>query len=405
MLLGVACGWILSLSGLPSVTKATIISGLGVPTALFLRLIRMIIAPLVLTTLISGVSQMGGGGVRKIGLLTLLWFVVFSLISVATGLALVNLFGPGNSLHLVPSMARAVGPTAAMGHTPGILDTIVEFAPTSVIDSMAQNRILQIVVFSIFAGVALGSLGERAKAVSEVLAQGSDLMLKMAGYVMAGAPVAVFSALASNVLEHGIGSLAMLGGFVSQFYVALAVMAMWISLAGFLFLGRRIFTLLALMREPLLVAFSTSSSEAAYASSVEAIRKFGVSERIYGFVLPLGYSFNLDGTMVYSAFAVIFIAQAYGIQLPLAEQLGIMLFLMLASKGAAGVPRGALLGLAVALESFRLPQAGLALIIAVDALLDMGRTTINVLGNAVATASIARLEGELSAPSSLSGAK
>jgi len=394
MVLGVLCGWLLNTWGLSGASKTLVLSILGLPTTIFLRLIRMIIGPLVLTTLIAGVSQMGGKGVRKAGLLTLLWSMIFSLISVVTGLGLVNLLEPARDLHLTVSAAGvAQGVVPSPPHD--IFTTIAEFAPTSVFDALAQNRILQVVVFAVFAGVALRSIGDRGKPIFDLVQSGASLILKMAGYVMAAAPLAVFSALAATILQRGLGAVTMLGGFISEFYLALVVMVLWIGLAGFIFLGRRVFSLLGLMREPLLVAFSTSSSEAAYASSLVAIQQFGVSARISGFVLPLGYSFNLDGTMLYSAFAVIFIAQAYGVHLPLAEQVGIMLFLMLASKGAAGVPRGALLGLAVALQTFQLPQEGLVMIVAVDALLDMGRTTVNVLGNAVATASIAKLQGEL----------
>jgi Na+/H+-dicarboxylate symporter len=267
--------------------------------------------------------------------------------------------------------------------------------PVSIADAAAQNKILQIVVFSAFVGVAIGGLGERAMLVRSFAEQLALIMFKVAGVIIRAAPIAVFAAMAATTLEHGVGTVATLGRYVVVFYLGLVTMAAALIAVGAAFLGPQIGGLLKAMREPMLIAFSTASSEATLPSTFEAVGKLGVSPRIAGLVLPMGYAFNLSGTLIYSSFAVLFIAQAYGIAMPVSSQIGMLLFLMVANKGAAGVPRGALITLTLTLQTFGLPLEGIAIILGVEALLDMGRTTINVLGNAIATASIARLSGDM----------
>jgi Na+/H+-dicarboxylate symporter len=260
---------------------------------------------------------------------------------------------------------------------------------------MARNEILQIVVFSVFVGTALAAMPGKATAVVEVIEQIAAVMLKVTGYVMTFAPLAIFAALAATVTEQGIGILLTYAKFVGGFYLSLGVLWGVLALAGAAAVGVRGFGLIPMVREPILLAFSTASSEAAYPKTLEQLQKFGISRRIVSFVLPLGYSFNLDGSMMYCTFATLFIAQAYNVHLSLAQQVTMLLLLMATSKGMAGVPRASLVVIAATLSYFHLPDAGLLLIIAVDHLLDMGRSATNVVGNSVAAAVVARWEGEL----------
>jgi Na+/H+-dicarboxylate symporter len=261
---------------------------------------------------------------------------------------------------------------------------------------MASNEILQIVVFSVFMGVALASLGERAAGIVNLAEQLVDVMLKITGYVMMVAPLAVFAALASIIAQNGLGILLTYSKFILSFYFALLVLWVVIAAFGGLVIGRRVVPLIASMQGPILVAFSTASSEAAFPRILDQLQRFGVPRRIAGFVLPLGYSFNLDGSMMYCTFATLFIAQVYGIELTLAQQVTMLLILLVTSKGIAGVPRASLVVIAATLAYFHLPEAGLVLIFAVDQFLDMGRSATNVVGNAVASAVQAKWAGQLS---------
>ena len=363
------------------------------PTA-FLRLVRMIIAPLVFATLVVGIAKMGDiGTVGRIGIKALGWFLFASLISLTLGLVLVDLLEPGKALQL-PLPAG----DAATGLAPGglsLAEFIAHTIPTSVIDAMARNEILQIVGFSVFFGVAMTALGERTKIVLEGLEGLSLIMLRVTGYVMLFAPLAVFGALASTVAQEGLGVIKVYGLFMGEFY--LGILALWVVLAclGALVIGPRVLRLLRGVREPALLAFSTASSEAAYPKTLEELEKFGISNRIASFVLPVGYSFNLDGSMMYCTFAVMFIAQVYGIHIPIGAQIVMLAILMLTSKGMAGVPRASLVVIAATLAQFDIPSAGLVLLLGVDHFLDMGRSATNVVGNSIATAVVARWEGEL----------
>ncbi|MES2156997.1 MAG: dicarboxylate/amino acid:cation symporter [Pseudomonadota bacterium] len=359
---------------------------------IFLHLIKMIIAPLVFSTLVAGIAHMGdSAALGRIGGRALAWFVIASLISLTLGLIFVNFFQPGAGLNLVRSGVESGVNTEALNFR----DFILHVFPTSMVGAMAENSILQIVVFSLFVGVALTAIGDKGKPIVTVIESMVELMLQVTGYVMRVAPFAVFGALASVVTTEGLGVLVTFGQLIGEFYLALG--ALWILLfaAGSIFLGKRMFKLVRYVREPLLIAFSTASSEAAYPKMLEQLDRFGVPRRIYSFVLPLGYSFNLDGSMMYSTFATIFIAQAYGIDLPIATQITILLVLMVTSKGIAAVPRASLVVVAATLGQFDLPVEGVAFILAVDHFMDMGRTATNVLGNAIATSVITKWEGML----------
>jgi Na+/H+-dicarboxylate symporter len=271
---------------------------------------------------------------------------------------------------------------------------VAHLVPRSIVEAMATNEILQIVVFSLFFGVACAALGERARKLVEGIEELSYVILSITGYVMALAPIAVFASMAAIVTTQGLGILVTYGKFVLEFYLGLAVLWCLMFAVGYLIFGHHSFRLANLIREPFLLAFSTASSEAAYPKTMEQLAKFPISKKIISFVLPMGYSFNLDGSMMYCTFAVLFIAQAYNIELPFGQQITMLLLLMLTSKGMAGVPRASLVVIAATLASFNIPEAGLLLIIGIDQFLDMGRSATNVIGNTLATAVIAKWEGE-----------
>jgi Na+/H+-dicarboxylate symporter len=272
---------------------------------------------------------------------------------------------------------------------------VTHLVPRSVFEAMANNEILQIVIFSVFFGAAAASFGDRAKAVVDWVEQVSHVMLKVTAYVMGLAPIAVFAAIASIVTTQGLGILWTYGKFMGEFYLGILILWCLLALAGFIFVGPRIGRLLSLIKEPIMLAFSTASSEAAYPKTLEQLERFGANPKITSFVLPLGYSFNLDGSMMYCTFATIFIAQAYKIELNLTQQITMLLILMVTSKGMAGVPRASLVVIAATLATFNIPEAGLLLIMGIDQFLDMGRSATNVVGNSIATAVVAKWEGEL----------
>jgi len=366
-------------------------------TDIFLRLIKMIIAPLVLTTLIGGIAKMGDAStVGRVGLKTLAWFLAATVVSLLVGMVMADALHPGTGLKL--DMAAAGGEPVAGAAGLTLKDFMAHVFPTSVIEAMGKNEILQIVVFSLFAGVALGALGERAKGLLGLIEQGAELMLRITSYVMLFAPVAVFAAIAAAVTTQGLGILLTYAAFVGSFYLSLLLLWAVMLGASALVMGPRAWALFRAVREPLLLAFSTATSEAAYPITLERLEAFGVAKRVASFVLPLGYSFNLVGSMAYCTFAVLFIAQAYGVHLSLAQKLTMFLMLMVTSKGIAGVPRASIVVIAATLPIFHLPDVGVLLILAVDHFLDMGRTATNVLGNALAAGTVAKWEGQLSHP-------
>ncbi len=360
---------------------------LSLVTTIFLRLIKMIIAPLVFSTLVAGIAHMGSASeVGRIGTKALAWFLFASVVSLSLGLAMVHLFQPGIGMNL---------PNDGAGQTAGgmsLTDFVAHLVPRSIVEAMANNEILQIVVFSIFVGTAIAAAKERAEAVVALVEQIAGIMFRVTNYVMLFAPAAVFAALASTVATQGAGVLVVYAKFIGGFFVALALL--WSLLLAAAYAVRRDFALLGAARGPMLIAFSTASSEAAYPQLLERLEGLGLSRRIASFVLPLGYSFNLDGGMMYQTFAVVFIAQAYGIDLTAAQQLSLLLLLMVTSKGMAGVPRASIVVVAAALPYFHLPEAGLLLILAVDHILDMGRSATNILGNAVACVVVQAWEGK-----------
>ncbi len=396
MLLGILVGHLVRSMASDAAMVTSFTDNIILLTDIFLRLIKMIIAPLVFTTLTVGIAKMGDSKtVGRIGIKTMGWFMTASLLSLSLGLIMVTLLKPGVGLELsVPESSAATGIVAG---AITLKDFVTHAIPKSVVEAMANNEILQIVVFSLFFGLAAASLGERAKPVVKLLASTADIMLKVTGFVMMFAPLAVFAAIAAMVAKEGVGILSTYGTFMVQFYVSIG--ALWLVLIGMgaFFLRGRILDLLRMIREPALLAFSTASSEAAYPKTLERLEHFGCSKRIASFVLPMGYSFNLDGSMMYCTFATLFIAQAYGIELTFAQQITMLLLLMVTSKGMAGVPRASLVVIAATLSQFHIPEAGILLLLGIDHFLDMGRSATNVLGNAIAASVVAQSEQSLGA--------
>ncbi len=393
MVLGISAGYI-CYRFFPE-SSASMANAAALLPMIFLRLIKMIIAPLVFATLVGGIARMGDGhAIGRVGAKTMGWFISASLLSLTLGLLLVNLFKPGKSLQLALPAVDAHSDIATSNLS--LVNFIEHTIPTSLVDAMARNEILQIVVFALFFGGAMATLGERNKPLLDIVDTIAQIMLKVTGYVMLFAPFAVFGALAGTVAKQGLGIIASYGVFMGEFYGAMLVLWLLLIIAGAVVIGPRIVQLMRLMREPLLLAFSTASSEAAYPKTLEQLESFGCSNKIASFVLPLGYSFNLDGSMLYCTFAVMFIAQAYGIELSAAQQIMMLLVLMLTSKGIAGVPRASLVVIAATLSQFNIPEAGLLLLFGVDHFLDMGRSATNVVGNSVATAVVSKWEKALS---------
>ncbi len=359
---------------------------------IFLRLIKMIIAPLVFSTLVVGVAKQGSvKTVGRVGGKTMLWFVMGSFLSLFLGMILVNFFQPGADRHEVATAAASNIEHATLT----LKDFVSHIFPTSIIDAMAKNEILQVVVFSLFFGVATAALGEKGEAITKLLDSLAHIVLKMTGYVMNFAPLAVFGAMTAVIAKQGLGILGTYSKFIGEFYLGLGILFTILVLAAFLFIRRKVLTLLRHIKEPVLIAFSTSSSEAAFPKLMLELERFGCEEKVVSFVLPLGYSFNLDGSMMYMTFASLFIAQSYGIQLDTGTQIAMLLVLMLTSKGIAGVPRASLVVIAGTLDTFKIPAAGLALLLGIDPLLDMGRSAMNVVGNSIATAVVSKWEGAL----------
>jgi len=394
MVAGIVVGWMCH-QLLPTPESAKTVAGyISLVTDIFLRLIKMIIAPLVFSTLVVGIAHMGDTkAIGRIGIKTMVWFISASLLSLLLGLILVNILQPGAALNL--PLPDASASSTLKTSSLSLKEFITHLVPRSVFEAMANNEILQIVIFSVFFGAAAASFGDKAQTVVDWVEQVSHVMLKVTGFVMALAPIAVFAAMASIVTTQGLGILVTYGTFMGQFYLGILILWGLLALAGFLVLGPRVGRLVSLIKEPILLAFSTASSEAAYPKTLEQLERFGASKKITSFVLPLGYSFNLDGSMMYCTFATLFIAQAYKIPLDLTQQITMLLMLMVTSKGMAGVPRASLVIIAATLATFNIPEAGLLLIMGIDQFLDMGRSATNVVGNSLATAVVAKWEGEL----------
>jgi Na+/H+-dicarboxylate symporter len=375
-------------------TREDKLVGFSILSDIFLRLIKMIVAPLVFTTLVVGVAKVGDiKAVGRIGGKTMLWFLSATLVSLLLGMVLVNFFKPGETMHIpLPDshLSSGIQKTAL-----SLRDFITHVFPKSFFEAMANNEILQIVVFALFFGVATGAIGEKGEIVIKAMDAFAHVILKVTGYVMLVAPLAVFGAITAVVARQGLGILSTYAIFIGEFYFSLIVLWLVIILAGFFVLRTRVFNLVNRIKDAMLIAFSTSTSEAAYPRILMELERFGCNNKIVSFVLPLGYSFNLDGSMMYMTFASLFLAQSYGIHLAFGQQLSMLLVLMLTSKGIAGVPRASLVVIAGTIAMFNIPEAGLALLIGIDPLLDMGRSATNVLGNAMATAVVSKWEGEL----------
>lgn len=398
MLLGFALGAFIYYQATPVFAKS-FADNIKILSTIFLRLVQMIISPLVFTTLVVGIAKLGDlKTVGRVGGKAILWFISASLASLLLGMLLVNIFKPGQYIDL--SMADAEGLKDLMSKKQeafSLAKFVEHVVPRSLFEAMANNEMLQLVVFSIFFGVATAAMGDKAKALVKALDTAAHIILKMVGYVMNFAPLGVFGALAAVVATKGLGIFKFYLIYYGYFLLGIALLWVLLITVGSLILKKRMPSLLRHIGSPLMIAFTTTSSEAVFPKLTEELERFGCKDKIVSFVLPLGYSFNLDGSMMYMTFASLSIAQAYGIQLDLATQLTMLLVLMLTSKGIAGVPRASLVVVLATCTMFNIPPEGVALILPIDHFCDMFRSMTNVLGNALATTVVSKWEGELSA--------
>ncbi|MDB5197659.1 MAG: C4-dicarboxylate transporter [Flaviaesturariibacter sp.] len=395
MLLGIGVGYVINTNSSPEFI-ASFSKNIKLLSAIFIRLVQMIIAPLVFTTLVVGIAKLGNlKTVGRVGGKAILWFVTASLVSLLLGMLLVNVFEPGRYIDL--SQTDTAGLKDIMGKTEGfsLENFVTHIIPKSFIEAMATNEILQIVAFSIFFGVAASALGDYTKPVVHALEVASHIILKMVNYVMNFAPFGVFGAIAAVVAAKGLGIFQFYLIYFGYFILGIAILWAVLLTVGFIILKGRMKELLRRISGPLLIAFSTTSSEAVFPKLTEELERFGCKDKIVAFVLPLGYSFNLDGSMMYMTFASLAIAQAYGIHMPLGTQLTMLLVLMLTSKGIAGVPRASLVVVLATCAMFKIPPEGVALILPIDHFCDMFRTATNVVGNGLATSVVSKWEGEL----------
>lgn len=394
MLMGLVAGGLLYYGVDDAGQRARYAEQVALLSDLFMRLIKLIIAPLVFSTLVVGIAKLGDvQAIGRLGARALLYFIAASFVSLLLGLLLVNLFQPGLHLHLpLPDSTAGVGLNATRLNLEDFLHHLV---PRNIVEAMANNEILQIVVFSILFGLAAASTGDKGQPVIAALDATGHVMLKVTAYVMLAAPLAVFGSTTALIARQGFAILTTYGLFMLDFYAALLLLWLLLLAVGWAVLGRRVKTLVARLRGPFLLAFTTASSEAAFPRTLQELERFGCPNRIVSFVLPLGYSFNLDGSMMYMTFAALFIAQAHGLVLSLPQQMTLLLTLMVTSKGIAGIPRASLVVIAGALGLFGIPESGLLLLLPIDQFLDMGRSATNVLGNGIATTLLSRWEGQL----------
>lgn len=377
--------------------KKKVASNYSILSDIFLRLIKMIIAPLVLAVLVMGVAKVGDfKSVGRIGGKTIIYFTFATLLALGLGLVIVNIFEPGHKLTL--DMPDANAESGVKTNAQDAKNFIAHVVPDSIIRVMAENEILPIVIFALFFGIAAASIGEQGKPMIRAMDSLSHIMFKVTNFVMNFAPIGVFGAITAVVIQQGLDVLSGYAYLMGCFFGGLLFFVFGILFTICLVLRINFFSLLSHVKEPILLAFSTASSESAMPKTIEQLEKFGISNRIVSFVLPLGYSFNLDGSIMYMTFATVFIAQAYGIDMSMADQIQMMLILLITSKGMAGVPRASLVVIAGMLSMFHIPGEGLLLLLAVDQILDMGRSATNVIGNAVASAVVAKWEGEALTP-------
>ncbi|MBB6331433.1 cation:dicarboxylase symporter family transporter (plasmid) [Chryseobacterium panacisoli] len=366
----------------------------------FIRLVQMIIAPLVFTTLVVGIAKMSDiKMIGRVGTKAMLWFISASLVSLFIGLILVNWLEPGHVTKLPIQDVSSADELLKSSKSFSMEDFVKHMIPKSLFEAFATNEVLQIVIFAVMFGVALANLGEEySKPVVKLFDIIAHAILKMVGYIMWFAPLGVLGAIAAVVATNGFEIFKVYAIYLRDFFFAIAVLWLVLLLVGYFILGNRLFDLLKRIKEPLLIAFSTTSSEAVFPKLVEELEKFGCNSRVVSFILPLGYSFNLDGSMMYMTFASIFIAQIYGIEMSLGQQITMLLVLMLTSKGIAGVPRASLVIIVATCSMFGIPPEGIALILPIDHFCDMGRSMTNVLGNTLATSAVSKWEGQLTEP-------
>ena len=398
MILGAILGYIIN-KNYDAVYIEKFAKNIKLLTTIFLRLVQMIIAPLVFTTLVVGIAKLGDlKTVGRVGGKAMLWFITASLMSLLIGLVLVNIFKPGVGIDLSNADINGAKDVMGKSQTFSMINFVEHVFPKSMFEAMANNEILQIVIFSVFFGVAAAAIGDAAKGFIKALETVSHIILKMVGYVMNFAPLGVFGAIAAVIATKGLAIFIFYGKYLM--YFLLGIGTLWVVLlgVGFIILGRRVPSLLKHITSPLVIAFSTTSSEAVFPKLTEELEKFGCKDKIVSFILPLGYSFNLDGSMMYMTFASLAIAQAYGIHIDIATQLTMLLVLMLTSKGIAGVPRASLVVVTATCAMFNIPPEGIALILPIDHFCDMFRSATNVLGNSLATTVVSKWEGALENP-------
>ncbi len=398
MILGIAVGYFVH-ENYPAGTVQSFSDNIKLLTIIFLRMVQMIIAPIVFTTLAVGIARLGDmKTVGRVGGKAMLWFITASLVSLILGLILVNIFKPGVGVDIKHADIASVTDLLEKSKGFSLSKFVEHVVPRSIIEAMATNEILQIVIFSVFFGIALAAIGKKGESIVNALDTISHVVLKMVSYVMYVAPLGVFGAMAAAIAKNGLGILTTFGKYIGEFYLGLAILWMVLLFVGYLFLKRRLAVLLKRIAGPMSIAFSTASSEAVYPKLVEEMERFGCSNKIVSFVLPLGYSFNLDGSMMYMTFASMFIAQAFNITSitgDLGQQIIMLLVFLITSKGIAGVPRASLVVVLATGAMFGIPPEGVGLILAIDVFCDMGRTMTNVLGNALATAAVSKWEGQL----------
>jgi Na+/H+-dicarboxylate symporter len=397
MVLGIVVGYIVNKNASAD-TISSFSTKIKLLTTIFLRLVQMIISPLVFCTLVVGIAKLGDlKTVGRVGGKALLWFVSASLMSLLLGMVLVNFFRPGDVISGGNANMDVAGAQDLIGKTQefSLIKFVEHVFPRSVIEAMANNEILQLVIFSIFFGVAAAALGDTARSVVKALDAAAHIILKMVGYVMNFAPLGVFGALTAVIATKGLQVFAFYGYYLLYFLIGIALLWVILLTAGFLVLKNRLPRLLKRIGSPMLIAFSTTSSEAVFPKLTQELERFGCKDKIVSFILPLGYSFNLDGSMMYMTFASIAIAQVYNVHLDTPTQLTMLLVLMLTSKGIAGVPRASLVVVTATCAMFKIPPEGIALILPIDHFCDMFRTMTNVLGNALATSVVSKWEGEL----------
>ena len=398
MVLGIVVGYFINTNASPEFIKA-FGPKIKLLTTIFLRLVQMVIAPLVFATLVVGIAKLGDlKTVGRVGGKAMLWFISASLVSLFLGLLIVTITKPGMGINLSGVDTEGVKDLMKKQDEFSLAKFIEHVFPKSVIEAMANNEILQLVVFSVFFGVALTAIGKAGEPVIKALDSVAHVMLKMVGYIMNVAPIGVFGAMCAVISVHGLKVLLTYIKYIGSFYFGLAILWGLLLLVGYLILKNRLPVLLRRISNPMAVAFSTASSEAVLPKLIEEMERFGCKDKIVSFVLPLGYSFNLDGSMMYMTFASMFIAQAYNITSvtgDIGTQITMLLVFMLTSKGVAGVPRASLVVVLATAGMFGIPAEGIGLILAIDVFCDMGRTMTNVLGNALATAAVSKWEGAL----------